>query len=49
MTNISQNTSVISSISNATAPVNKQEPAKKYEFIDDCEYIDGHFLTRIRA
>ncbi len=33
MTNISNNT-----------PVNQQEPAKKYEFIDDCEYIDGRFL-----
>ncbi|WP_208434689.1 hypothetical protein [Bartonella taylorii] len=42
-------TPVISNIANETALVNKQEPAKKYEFIDDWEYIDGHFLTRIRA
>ncbi len=49
MTNISKNTPVISNIANETASVNQQEPAKKYEFIDDCEYIDGHFLTRIRA
>ncbi|CAK00909.1 hypothetical protein [Bartonella tribocorum] len=49
MTNISKNASVLSNISNESASVNKQEPAKKYEFIDDGEYIDGHFLTRIRA
>ncbi len=49
MKNISKNTPVISNISNETTSVNQQEPAKKYEFIDDCEYIDGHFLTRIRA
>ncbi|WP_144756224.1 hypothetical protein [Bartonella saheliensis] len=49
MNAISKNTPVISDISNETASNNKQEPAKKYEFIDDCEYIDGHFLKRIRA
>ncbi|WP_375608723.1 MULTISPECIES: hypothetical protein [unclassified Bartonella] len=49
MTNISNNTPVLSNIANETASVNKQEPAKKYEFVDDGEYIDGYFLTRIRA
>ncbi|WP_026088291.1 hypothetical protein [Bartonella rattaustraliani] len=49
MKNISKNTPDLSNISNETASVNKQEPAKKYEFTDDCEYIDGHFLYRIRA
>ncbi|GAA4667518.1 hypothetical protein GCM10023262_16070 [Bartonella pachyuromydis] len=48
MTNISKNTSVIS-IANKTVSANKQEPTKKYEFINEGEYIDGHFLTRIRA
>lgn len=46
---IEKNTPIISSTANETAPVNQQQPAKKYEFIDDGEYIDGHFLTRIRA
>ncbi|WP_142417291.1 hypothetical protein, partial [Bartonella massiliensis] len=49
MKTTSQNTTISSNISNETASVNKQEPEKKYEFIDDCEYIDGHFLKRIRA
>ncbi|WP_208442507.1 hypothetical protein, partial [Bartonella raoultii] len=49
MKTISKNTPVISSISNETALINKQEPAKKYEFINDGDYVDGHFLTRIRA
>ncbi|WP_273720765.1 MULTISPECIES: hypothetical protein [unclassified Bartonella] len=49
MTNISKNTPVISSISNKTASVNKQEPAKKYEFTGETIEGGDYTLYRIRA
>ncbi|UNE54870.1 hypothetical protein [Bartonella machadoae] len=49
MKSIEKNTPVIVSNANDTISLAKQEPAKKYEFIDDCELIDDHYLYRIRA
>ncbi|MBB5074550.1 hypothetical protein HNQ69_001702 [Bartonella callosciuri] len=49
MNAIAKNTPVTSSITNENTPVNKQQSERKYEFTDDCEYMDGHFFYRIRA
>ncbi len=49
MTNISNNTPVLSNIANETASVNKQEPAKKYELTNENRVVNGVTLHRIKA
>ncbi|WP_175869527.1 hypothetical protein [Bartonella gabonensis] len=49
MTTISKNTLVISKIANETTFVNKQEPAKKYEFTGETIEVGFKTLYRIRA
>ncbi|MBB4077282.1 carbonic anhydrase/acetyltransferase-like protein (isoleucine patch superfamily) [Bartonella fuyuanensis] len=49
MTNISKNSPVISSTSNESASVNKQQLAKKYELTNETRCVAGHTLHRIKA